>query len=373
MKRREIKPTKPELPEFEEYIEEVRDIFGSGILTNDGPKLQLFRNQLKGRMRCRNVEIFANGHLALFLGIKSMGLPEGGEVLTSPFTFISTTNAIIQSGLIPLFCDVDETYNISIESMKKNLTSKTCAVITPHIFGIPCHVDEIGDFARNYGLKVIYDGAQAFGTRVKGRDIATYGDGTMFSMHAIKVFNSIEGGLFCYKDDTYSRQLVESRNFGISFEDKMDAEYVGINAKMDEFRAAMGLVNLRHVDEVIAKRKELADYYIEKLSDISGVVTYDYDKKIEYNYAYFPVKINAPLFGRNRDELFDTLSQNGIGSRKLYSRLTCDYQSVRRRGYKNDVPYARELASRCLDLPIYSTLGREDLDYITDVIKDISA
>ena len=373
MKRREIKPTKPELPEFEEYIEEVRDIFGSGILTNDGPKLQLFRKQLKERMGCRNVEIFANGHFALLLGIKAMGLPEGGEVLTSPFTFISTTNAIIQSGLIPVFCDIDDTYNISIESMERNLTSKTCAIITPHIFGIPCHVDEIDEFARSNGLKVIYDAAQAFGTKVGGRDIATYGDGIMFSMHAIKVFNSIEGGLFCYKDDTYSRQLVESRNFGISFGDKMDAEYVGINAKMDEFRAAMGLVNLRHVDEVIAKRKELADYYVEKLFGIQGINTYSYDKNIDYNYAYFPVKIDAKIFGRSRNELFDILSQKGIGSRKLYSRLTCDYQSIRTGQYRSDVPYARKLTDCCLDLPMYRKLGRDNIDYIVDAIAEASA
>lgn len=367
-----IQPTRPELPPFEEYTNEIRDIFTTGIMTNNGPKLAEFQNGLKKRMGCDNVELFVNGHAALSLGIASMGLPKGGEVLTSPFTFVSTTNAIVQNDLVPVFCDIDKTYNISIESIERNITEKTCAIITPHIFGIPCHVKEIEEISKRHGLKVIYDGAQAFGTKVDGRDIAVFGDGTMFSLHAIKVFNSIEGGIFCFKNGALGKFLTENRNFGICTDDKLDAEYAGINAKMDEFRAAMGIVNLRYADETIKKRKELAKHYSQRLSDVEGVITYDYEENIDYNYAYYPILIDKDELGVGRDDIHKGLDKRGIGSRILYGRLTCDYRSFASRGYKQDVSFARDITNRCLDLPLYSTLKESDIDRIVDAIKEIA-
>lgn len=368
---RQIFATKPEMPEYDAYIDEIKDIFDTGILTNDGPKMQRLQQLLKSRMGCENVEMFVNGHLALWLGISAFNLPKGGEVLTSPFTFISTTNAIIQNELIPVFCDIDDTYNISIDSIKRNITDKTCAIITPHIFGIPCHVKEIEEISNENNLKVIYDAAQAFGTKVGGKDIGIFGDATMFSLHAIKVFNSIEGGILCYKDVELTRRLKENRNFGVCIEDKMDAEYVGINAKMDEFRASMGIVNLRQVDANIKKRKKLTERYCKNISNIDGFSAYSYEDGIDYNYAYFPAKIDTSKTGKSRDELFQALKEKSIGIRKLYSRLTCDYRSIKDAGYRCDVEYARKVTECCLDLPIYSTLEIEDIDYITDTIQSV--
>lgn len=364
----QIKPTYPEIPPLEEYVSEIKSIFVSGIMTNNGPKVQEFKKLLMERMDCQNLELFVNGHLALVLGINAIGLPENGEVLTSPFTFASTTNAIVQNRLVPVFCDIDDTYNLSLESLERNITKKTCAIITPHIFGIPCHVGGIEKLAEQYGLKVIYDAAQAFGTKVAGTDIANFGDAVMFSLHAIKVFNSIEGGILCFRDGNITRTLVENRNFGLCMEDKEDAKLAGINAKMDEFRAAMGIVNLNHLDEVVSKRRELARYYIEKLAAIPGVSTYPYEKEISYNYAYFPIRISSGRHGLSRDSLHKALEDAGVGSRKLYSRLTCDFKVYRDAGFRCDVQHARMVSGECLDLPLYSSLKREEIDYIVEVI-----
>ena len=240
---RQIQATRPEMPTYDEYAAEIRDVFESGWMTNNGPKTQKLRELLIKRIG-RNVELFVNGHSALMLAIQAMNFPLNGEILTSPFTFASTTNAIVQCGLTPVFCDIDDTYNINVESLRRNITPQTCGIITPHIFGIPCHVKEIEAVAREHDLKVIYDAAQAFGTKINGIDIGCFGDATMFSFHAIKVFNSIEGGAVMYNDDSLTRYLSEGRNFGLSLEYKEDAEFPGGNAKMDEFRAAMGLIIL---------------------------------------------------------------------------------------------------------------------------------
>jgi len=364
-----INATFPELPKFEEYTEEIRSIFETGTLTNNGPKVQKLTSLLKERTGCDNLDVFVNGHLALVLGINSLDLPKGGEVLTSPFTFVSTTNAIIQCGLKPVFCDIDDTYNISIESIERNATKDTCAIITPHIFGIPCHVKEIQEIADSHKLKIIYDGAQAFGTQIEGIDIARFGDMTMFSLHAIKVFNSIEGGVLCYKDKRLKRKLVENRNFGLAIEDKENSEYIGINGKMDEFRASMGIVNISHVDKVIKKRKILADKYIECLKNIDGIKTFEYEDGVSYNYAYFPIRIDKHVFGKTRDEIKDILEKQGVGTRRLYGRLTCDMDSIKKHGYKCVVDKARKVSRECLDLPIYSSMSTDDVMYIAKIIS----
>lgn len=274
---REIKATQPVMPEIEDYMKEIRSIWDTGIMTNYGEKAARFKELLAAYTGCTHLDLFVNGHSALMIALQAMQLE--GEVITSPFTFVSTTNAIVQNGLTPVFGDIDDSYNLSSESLEQLITDKTCAIVTPHIFGIPCDVERIEEIAKKYHLKVIYDGAQAFGTKIKGKAIGCFGDVTMFSLHAIKVFNSIEGGILFYQEEEFHKKLELYRNFGISYgEMGNDVDVVGMNGKMNEFQAAMGIVNLPGVDVEIEKRKHLAELYCEYLKEIPGIQTYSYRK-----------------------------------------------------------------------------------------------
>ncbi len=367
--RKEIKPTQPVMPSKDLYIQEIASIWDNRILTNSGEKEQRFREMLSAYTQCRNIDLFVNGHSALSIAIRSLRLD--GEVITSPFTFISTTNAIVQNGLVPVFADIDDSYNIDPAKLEDLITPKTCAIITPHIFGIPCKIDEIEKIARKYQLKVIYDAAQAFGTKVNGMSIANFGDIAMFSFHAIKIFHTIEGGMLAYRQGELHRMFELYRNFGISYGDEgNDVEVSGVNAKMNEFQASMGIVNLQGLNLEIAKRKELAKMYMEELNQIPGIQCYRYKEDIEYNYAYFPIKIFED-FGCTRDELWKKLKERGIGSRKLYDKLTCDFQCYSQCGYQRSTEYADKIKQITLDLPIYGTLEKDDILYICETIKAV--
>lgn len=369
--QRIIKATKPEMASFEAYAEEIQSIWSEGCMTNNGPKVRKLREEIASYLKCSNIDLLVNGHTALLIALKVLELPQGGEVLTSPFTFVSTTNAIVQSGLEPVFCDIDDTYNIDLQSIKRNITNKTCAIVTPHIFGIPCHVEEIEKIATEYGLKVIYDGAQAFGTKINGKSVASYGDMTMFSFHAIKIFNAIEGGALVYRDESLREKLEVNRNFGITYGEINDVITDGINAKMTEFSAAMGLVNLPEVDYTIARRKELAEYYKEVFSSVPGISTYSYEECIDYNYAYFPVRIDSKKYGKTRDEVWLRLKECGVETRKLYDRLTCDFSYYKNKSYRRDVRYAKEMTGKCLDFPMYSSLEKEEIEYIGKCLREL--
>lgn len=364
---REIKATKPVLTTYEDYVQEIKSIWDSGIMTNNGSKVDKFKEVLISYVNS-NIDLFVNGHSALLLAIKALNL--GGEVITSPFTFVSTTNAIIQSGLIPVFADIDDSYNLDPQKIEELITEKTCAIITPHIFGIPCEVNAIEKIAEKHKLKVIYDGAQAFGTRIEGKSIALYGDITMFSFHAIKIFNSIEGGMLSYKDASLHRSFELLRNFGISYSDMgIDVEECGINAKMNEFQASMGIVNLPKLDEEIEKRKKIAQWYSEQIADIQGITSYEYKDSIDYNYAYFPIKVKKEECGISRDELWIKLKEKGIGTRKLYDKLTCDYLIYSNRGFVRKTDNAERIKKAALDLPIYGTITEADVSYICETLK----
>lgn len=358
------------MPDYNAYVAEIKDIWDTKALTNNGPKVQKLEKSIKNYMSCKNAELFVNGHSALTVAIQALNLE--GEVLTSPFTFISTTNAIVQNGLTPVFCDIDDNYNIDVKKLEQYITEKTCAIITPHIFGIPCDVEEINRIAAKHHLKVIYDGAQAFGTKIAGNHIGRYGDITMFSLHAIKIYNSIEGGLLTYEDDELREQFELYKNFGISYgENGNDVLVCGMNAKMNEFQAAMGILGLGIVEDEIRIRKSLAQMYIESLKEIEGITTYSYKDGIDYNYAYFPVRINEKEFGLNRDEVFSLLKEKGIMTRKLYDTLSCDYSYYRKKNYKKDIVHAYEITKEVLDLPLYGTLQPEEIAYICKTISMI--
>ena len=365
-----IKPTQPIMPSMEDYIKEISSIWENGVMTNNGEKVNKFKSKIIEYTHCENADLFVNGHSALVIALQALNLQ--GEVITSPFTFVSTTNAIVQNGLTPVFGDIDDTYNLSPDSIEELVTEKTCAIVTPHIFGIPCDVQKIENIAKKHNLKVIYDGAQAFGTKIHGTDISCFGDITMFSLHAIKIFNSIEGGLLTYKDENLHRTFELLRNFGISYgESGNDVELVGMNAKMNEFQAAMGIVNLPNIDDEIKKRKKIAQWYCEGLKDIPGIYTYNYQDNIDYNYAYFPIKVINEEYGISRDELWVKLKEIGIHTRKLYDKLTCDYKCYKDMEFMRKTENAEKVTEIALDLPIYGGLLKSDIDYIMDEIEKI--
>lgn len=365
----EIKATKPVMPRIESYIEEIRSVWENRIMTNNGEKVEKFRSMLTDYLRCPNVDLFVNGHSALLLAIKMLDLK--GDVITSPFTFTSTTNAIVQSGLTPIFGDIDESYNLNPDAIEELITPNTSAIITPHIFGIPCDVGKLENIAKKYGLKILYDGAQAFGTKVKGKSISAYGDITMYSFHAIKVFNSIEGGALVYQEESLHRQLDLYRNFGVSYgEETNDVLVSGINAKMNEFQAAMGIVNLPLFDTELEQRKRLAELYCKMLKEIEGIKCYDYKPEVDYNYAYFPIKVYEE-YGMSRDELWKELSKKNIGSRKLYDKLTCDYSYYQGKGFRRKTECADRIKNITLDLPMYGSLTEDEVTYVCETIKEL--
>lgn len=365
----EIKATQPVMPEKEAYFKEISTIWDNGIMTNNGEKVERFKGMLKDYLKCPHIDLFVNGHTSLLLAIKALNL--SGEVITSPFTFASTTNAIVQSGLIPVFGDIDKTYNLNPDTIEKLITSKTSAIIAPHIFGIPCDVERIGKIAEKYGLKIIYDGAQAFGTKVYGKPISEYGDITMFSFHAIKVFNSIEGGALVYQDKALHQFFEMYRNFGLSYENSStDVQLCGINAKMNEFQAAMGIVNLGQFEGELIKRRSIAKLYCQELQEIEGIRTFEYLEDVDYNYAYFPIKV-YPEYGLSRDELWEELAKRGIGTRRLYDKLTCDYSFYKEKKYVKMTEFADRIKRITLDLPIYGSMGENEVLQVCEAIKEV--
>ena len=353
------------MPELEEYVEEIRDIWDSHWLTNMGEKHKNLQQQLKDYMKVENVELLTNGHMALELTMQAMNLQ--GEVITSPFTFASTTHAIVRNGLIPVFCDVNPIdFTIDVTKLESLITDKTCAIVPVHVYGNICNVEEIDKIAHKYGLKVIYDAAHTFGEEYKGCGIGTFGDASCFSFHATKVFNTIEGGAVCYKDELLGQRLYNLKNFGIRGPE--DVESVGANAKMNEFQAAMGLCNLRHVEREIEKRKKVVERYRERLEGIKGIQLNYIQDNVKSNYAYFPVIFDEKLFGHSRNEVFDKLAENNIMARKYFYPLTNTFDCYHGQYDVSKTPTALYLSKRVLTLPLYADLSIEDVDRISDII-----
>ena len=352
------------MPSMEEYIEEIRSIWDSHWLTNMGEKHKALQAELQKYMGVPEVELLTNGHMALELSLQAMNLQ--GEVITTPFTFASTTHAIVRNGLEPVFCDIDpETYTMDVTQIERLITDRTCAILPVHVYGNVCNIEEIERIAHKYGLKVLYDAAHTFGETYKGQGIGNFGDASCFSFHATKVFNTIEGGAVCYRDPDMGRRLYELKNFGIHGPEEVDA--VGANAKMNEFCAAMGLCNLRHVDEEIAKRRAVVERYREHLEGVDGLRLNVQQPEVRSNYAYFPVVFDENLFGASRNEVMDALAQNGIGARKYFYPLTNTFECFHGKYDVDATPVALHMAKRVLTLPLYADLSMEDVDRICKI------
>lgn len=362
-----INVTKSSMPPFDEYCEEIKDIWESAWLTNMGPKHQKFEESLCKYLDVKNASVFTNGHLALEGAISLFGFKKGSEVITTPFTFVSTTNAIVRNGLVPVFCDIKkDDYTIDPKKIEELITDKTVAIVAVHVYGHVCDVDAIDKIARKHGLKVIYDAAHAFGVKYKGIAIGNFGDVSMFSFHATKVFNTIEGGALTYNDSSFKNKIYGIRNFGI--QENGDCVSFSGNSKMSEFQAAMGLCNLRHIDGFIAKRKVIYERYMKLLSGIPGIVLPKLDCDIAYNYSYFPVLFDG--YKHSRDEIAEMLAQQDIFARKYFypsiEQFTC-YKSA---DFRGKTPISDSVSNKILSLPLYSDLRIEDVDKICKIIVD---
>lgn len=361
--------TRSSMPSYEEYCEEIKELWDSHWLTNMGIKHKKLQTELERYLDIPHCTLYTNGHLALENAIAALNLPKGGKVITTPFTFASTTHAIVRNGLVPVFCDVnDEDFTIDVKKIEALISDNTVAILPVHVYGNICDVEEIDRIAKKYGLKVIYDAAHAFAVKYKGMSSASFGDASMFSFHATKVFNTIEGGCVCYKNDSWVQLLNDQKNFGIHSEEEVS--YVGGNAKMNEFQASMGICNMRHLDEEIGKRKRIVERYRERLLGVEGIKLSKIQNNVKSNYAYFPVVFDGYKYTRN--EVFERLAEQGIAARKYFYPLTNSFECYRNypTAGTDKTPVAQHIALRILTLPLYADLSLEDVDRICDIILD---
>lgn len=350
------------LPPLQEYVEQLEAIWKSKKLATFGPKHSEFELNLKEKLKVDNVLLFSNGHTALETAIGACKL--SGEVITTPFTFVSTTNAIVRNGLTPFFCDVDKNMTIDVNEIEKYITPSTSGIVCTHIMGNVCDVEKLKLIADKYGLKVIYDGAHAFGIKIGGQDVGMYGDATMYSFHATKAFNSAEGGAIVCRE--YLKQSAEElRYFGM---ENKNAVLPGGNGKMHELTAALGLCNLKYMYDVIQKRQSLYRRYYHNLHSVPGVEFRVENSNVQYNYIYCYVIIDKKQYGLRADQLISLLNENKIHARKPFSMLTCDmeiYKCQKRGELNNSYFYLNNVVM----LPLHTEMSIEDVDTICEIVK----
>ncbi len=361
-----INVTQSSMPTYEEYCEEIKSIWETVHLTNMGPIHNKLKVQIKDYLKVDNVELFVNGHLGLYVAIKALGLK--GEIITTPFTFASTTNAIMQANCTPVYCDVKEDYTIDEDKIEALITEKTVAIMGVHVYGNICNVDKIQKIADKHGLKVIYDAAHVFGVEYNGKGIGSYGDVSMFSFHATKVFHTIEGGCLTFKDENLAKKIALERNFGVNGD---ELTVFGTNAKMNEFQAAMGICNLRHIDDELALRKAVFERYNENLKSVAGIKLLP-SQNVKRNYAYYPILIDEKLFGLSRDELSQKLFEKGIFARKYFYPLVSENKEFGK-DLSHTTPIAKEFSRNVVCLPLYAHLALSDVDMICEIIKGLKA
>ena len=358
-----INVTRSSMPDFEEYCNEIKELWESRWLTNMGVKHKQLEADLKEYLNTPNITLYTNGHLALEGILSVMNFPKGSEVITTPFTFVSTTNSIARSGLVPVFCDVNDVdYTIDVSKIEALITEKTVAIMPVHVYGNLCDIKAIAEIAKKHNLKVIYDAAHAFGVTKNGENCANFGDASMFSFHATKVFNTVEGGAVCYADDSLVQPLNDMKSFGLFGE---EGRYIGTNAKMSEFHAAMGICNLRHIEGEITKRKTAVERYRQRLSGVGGIKLVSEQDGVKSNYAYFPVVFDGYKY--DRDQIFEMLKNEDIIARKYFYPLTNSFECYKDYD-KGETPVAEHIATRVLTLPLFADLTVEDVDKICDII-----
>ncbi len=358
--------TRSSMPSYEEYIEAIKPLWETHWLTNMGQYHKELEKELREYLDVSEISLMVNGHMALEMAIQSFGFPEGSEVITTPFTFISTTHAIVRNRMIPVFCDVKlKDGTIDETKIEELITEKTVAIVPVHVYGNICNIEAIQHIADKYNLKVIYDAAHAFSVKYKGKGIGSFGDASIFSFHATKVFNTIEGGAVTFSDHKIYEKLYNLKNFGIRGEELVSD--VGANAKMNELCAVMGLCNLKHVESAIKSRKRVYERYMELLYNREGIGFFEGDSEATKNYAYFPILIKDN-YKSSRDEVYMKLKEKNIYSRKYFYPVTSDQACFKNKYKEISIPNARSLSYQVLSLPIYEGLSDEIVDIIAKEI-----
>ena len=363
--------TQPLLPNINNFEEQIHEIWESKWLTNMGAKHNKLESEIKNVLKVPFASLFNNGTIALLTALKAMDLPYGSEVITTPFTFAATPHCIVWNNCKPVFCDIEpDTMTIDADKIEDLITPNTSAILGVHVYGFPCDVEKIDKIAKKYNLKVIYDAAHAFSTEINGRGIGTFGDITMFSFHATKLFNTIEGGCLTYSDERLVRKIYNLRNFGIRNEEIV--EEVGINGKMNELQAAMGLENLKIYREEQAKRAKVKAFYDEHLQDVKGIRIPKMPDGVTNSYQYYPIVIEDD-YPITRNELYDRFKEQNILTRKYFYPACSDYDC-----YKNDLSVkladlsvVNDLKNKVLCLPFYGNLDKDILDFICEGIKNV--
>jgi dTDP-4-amino-4,6-dideoxygalactose transaminase len=362
--------TRPYLPPIEEFTAGLQEIWDNQWLTNNGPVLKRFTRQLSHYFDTDNVCLFNNGTLALQIGLQGMGI--SGEVITTPFTFVATTHALYWNKIRPVFVDIEpDYYTLDPEKVEAAITPWTTAILAVHVFGYPCNLHALADIARRHNLKLIYDAAHAFGVEVGGKSIAHFGDMSMFSFHATKIYHSVEGGLLTFRDSGLKTTFDYLKNFG--FKSETEVVMPGTNAKMNEMQALMGLLVLDHLDEIIDKGRQIDSIYRERLADIPGIhLPPPVPNDIRYNYAYMPIEVDEEEFGMSRDAVYEALRQYNIFPRRYFYPLICDYPCYRTISVKDALSTARRVGNQVLTLPTYPSLLFDDVERIIEIIKLLS-
>ena len=360
--------TKPFLPSLEEYQDGLREIWGNSWLTNNGPLLQRYTRRLEQYLGTPNVCLFNNGTLALQIGLQ--GLKLEGEVITTPFTFVATSHALFWNRIQPVFVDIEpDFYTLDPAAVGAAITPRTTAILAVHVFGFPCRHRELSDIASRHGLKLVYDAAHAFGVTVNGQSIASWGDLSMFSFHATKLYHSIEGGALVFKDAGLKKTFDYLKNFG--FENETEVVMPGTNAKMNEFQALMGLLVLDHLGELVSKRKTIVDCYRQRLGGIPGIKMPPLPPPgVLWNYAYMPVEV-LPEYPLARDALYERLKTYNVFARRYFYPLLTDFPCYRELPRGDPLCVAGGVARRILTLPIYHDLALDDVQRICDTIQEV--
>ena len=357
-------PFLPPLGEFEEYL---KDIWDSKWITNNGKYHQQLENALCRYLGVEYISLFSNGTLALLTALQALRIT--GEVITTPFSFVATTHSLWWNNIKPVFSDIDSEYcNLNPNKIEAAITPNTTAIMPVHVYGNPCQVEELQKIADTYNLKLIYDACHAFGVMKQGNSILNYGDLSVLSFHATKVFNTFEGGAIVSHDENTKIHIDRLKNFGFVNETTVVAP--GINAKVNEFQSALGLLQLKYVDENITKRKELTELYRDMLKEVRGIEYLKEMKNVRHNYAYFPIMVDPHNYGKDRDSLYNELKRHDIFGRRYFYPLISQFPTYRNllSADKNNLPVAERVAQRVLCLPLYPALDERDVVKICNII-----
>lgn len=362
--------TQPFMPDFEEFCNGLREIWDNKWLTNNGPVLQRYTKKLVEYLGTDNACLFNNGTLALQIGLQGIGI--SGEVITTPFTFVATTHALYWNKIRPVFVDIEpDYYTLDPQKVEAAITPWTTAILAVHVYGHPCQLDALEDIARRYNLKLIYDAAHAFGVTINGTSIAHFGDLSMFSFHATKLYHSIEGGLLTFKDSGLKQTFDYLKNFG--FKNETEVVMPGTNAKMNEFQALMGEMVLEHLPEIVASRQNIYQKYVELLADTPGIkVPRSLPEGVAYNYGYMPIEIEEKEYGLSRNELYEELKKHNIFARRYFYPLLNDFACYQSVAITDPLTVARNVAERIMTLPIYPNLKSYEVESICQLIKKLS-